>query len=188
MKTKERNLQQDLVSCMVETINSKIKHTNAKILFDGDCNFDYIDSPIRFDLVLSNNPAQDDENCYVKKDEDVLYESQNMKNLNMNETQFNKACEEHEFKLISNVLFNDYYYRSKYHFVLDYKPNETKPWTLNIDNWQMSDKAFSKCFGFEKDKNTFSNIDEVEEFLYDLIITDHELYNLFNNWKNGKTN
>jgi uncharacterized Zn ribbon protein len=188
IKTKERNLQRDLVSCMVETLNSKIKDTNAKILFDGDCNFDYIDSPIRFEFVLSNNPAQDDENFYVKGDEDVLFEGQNMKQMNFTEQQFAAECKKHEFKMMSNILFNDYYYRAKYQFALDYKPTNTKPWILKIDNWQMSDKAFLQCFGFEKRENTFTNIDEVEEFLYDLIRTDNELYNLFNDWKNGKTN
>ena len=183
LKKSELSIQSDEVSCMLSSINAKIKDTNVKILFNGNCTFDYIDSPIRFSLIMTNNPEQDDENLYIDKGKEIY-----VGEFPCDCTPEQAIQRDEEINKLKPKLFTDLfgssssYYRTHTSYTLVYRPKETYRWNLQL-NYPCSDNIF-KCIMNIKLNEVFTTLDDVEEYLINLFKKDYSLYQKIEEWKN----
>ena len=179
-KKNELSIQLDDVSCMLEEINAQIKDTKLRAMFDGECSFDYVDSPIKFAITFTNNPEQKDENLYVNNDLDVIL-GDRWHNSN-EDRKWKQLMDENEIQLYSYGFNRSCYsYRQRMNIELIYRPNEAQPWDLKFENWNVNDEVFKKLFKSEMVAQ-FGTIEKVKEYILNVILKDHELYNKMMEW------
>ena len=64
---------------------------------------------------------------------------------------------------------------------LVYKPNEAQPWDLKFENWNVSEEVFKKLFKSDM-VGQFGTIEKVKDYILNVILKDHELYNKMTEW------
>jgi len=184
-KKKELHIQEDDVFGMLTDLNTEFKDANVKFLFNGECNFDYVDSPIRFNIVCSNNPRQDDENLYVKEGIDIDFEEGPWPDGTAEEReQWKKTLEAHKMRLFSeHINPQTGYYRNHISISLVYRPNSPTHWHYEISH-PISNKVIENMLGC---KTYFDcvTLEEVKAELSNLFRRDNSLYNTIEEWKNG---
>ena len=179
IKQAERSIQLDEILNMMEEINAKIKDTNLKLLIDGNVNFDYIDAPIKFELTLSNNPHQTDENLRIMNDEDIIWgESWR--------TRQDLTDEELESKKIKMFTWHyttgSYSYRNHMNIDIVFKPDSNN-YYMNFNGWNVDRTLFDKLFKCSTDKD-FTNVESMRDYILNVILKDHELYKNMEKWLN----
>lgn len=179
IKQAERSIQLDEILNMMEEINAKIKDTNLKLLIDGNVSFDYIDAPIKFELTLSNNPNQSDENLRIINDEDIIWgESWR--------TRQDLTDEELESKKIKMFTWNytsgSYSYRNHMNIDIVFKPDSNN-YYMNFNGWNVDKTLFDKLFKCSKDKD-FTNVESMRDYILNVILKDHDLYKNMEKWLN----
>ena len=184
-KKKELHIQEDEVFGMMTDLNTEFKNANVKFLFNGECNFDYVDSPIRFNIVCSNNPRQDDENLYVKEGVDIAFEDGPWPDGTPEErAEWQKTLESHKMRLFSdNINPQSGYYRNHITISLVYRPNVATHWHYEISH-PISNKIVKNMLGCET-YGDYGTLDEVKEQLTNIFRRDNSLYNTIEEWKNG---
>lgn len=184
-KKKELHIQEDEVFGMLTDLNTEFKNANVKFLFNGECNFDYVDSPIRFNIVCSNNPRQDDENLYVKEGVDIAFEDGPWPDGTAEEReQWKKTLESHKMRLFSdNINTQSGYYRSHITISLVYNPSSPTHWHCEISH-PNSNKIIKNMLGCETYYDC-GTLDEIKEQLTTIFRRDNSLYNTIEEWKNG---
>ena len=185
-KKKELRIQEEEVFGMLTDLNTEFKNANVKFLFNGECNFDYVDSPIRFNIVCSNNPRQDDENLYVKENVDIEFEEGTWPDGTDEErAQWQKTLEEHKMRLFSEHINpqSGSYYRNHITISLVYKPTDPTHWHYEVSH-PISNRVIENIIGC---KTCFDGrtLDEVKEELIKLFRRDNSLYDTIEEWKNG---
>lgn len=185
LKKKELHIQEDEVFGMLTDLNTEFKNANVKFLLNGECNFDYVDSPIRFNIVCSNNPRQDDENLYVKKGVDIAFEDGPWPDGTAEEReQWKKTLESHKMRLFSdNMNTQSGYYRSHITISLVYNPLSPTHWHCEISH-PNSNKIIKNMLGCETNYDC-GTLDEIKEQLTTIFRRDNSLYNTIEEWKNG---
>ena len=170
---------------MLTDLNTEFKNANVKFLFNGECDFDYIDSPIRFNIVCSNNPKQDDENLYVKAGIDIVFEDGPYPDGTDEErAQWQKTLESHKMRLFSdNINPQTGYYRNHITISLVYRPDVLSHWHYEISH-PISNKIIKNMLGCETYYDC-GTLDEVKEQLTIIFKRDNSLYNTIEEWKNG---
>lgn len=184
-KKKELHIQEDEVFGMLTDLNTEFKNANVKFLLNGECNFDYVDSPIRFNIVCSNNPRQDDENLYVKEGVDIAFEDGPWPDGTAEEQeQWKKTLESHKMRLFSdNMNTQSGYYRSHITISLVYNPSSPTHWHCEISH-PSSNKIIKNMLGCETYYDC-GTLDEIKEQLTTIFRRDNSLYNTIEEWKNG---
>ena len=184
-KKKELHIQEDDVFGMLTDLNTEFKNANVKFLFNGECDFDYVDSPIRFNIVCSNNPRQDDENLYVKAGIDIAFEDGPRPNGPSEELeQWKKTLESHKMRLFSdNINPQTGYYRTHITISLVYNPSSPTHWHCEITH-PISNKIIKNMLGCETYYDC-GTLDEIKEQLTTIFRRDNSLYNTIEEWKNG---
>lgn len=185
LKKKELHIQEDEVFGMLTDLNTEFKNANVKFLFNGECNFDYVDSPIRFNIVCSNNPRQDDENLYVKEGVDIAFEDGPWPDGTAEEReQWKKTLESHKMRLFSdNMNTQSGFYRSHITISLVYNPSSPTHWHCEISH-PGSNKIIKNVLGCETYYDC-GTLDEIKEQLTTIFRRDNSLYNTIEEWKNG---
>ena len=184
-KKKELHIQEDEVFGMLTDLNTEFKNANVKFLFNGECDFDYVDSPIRFNIVCSNNPRQDDENLYVKAGIDIAFEDGPWPDGTDEErAQWQKTLESHKMRLFSdNINPQTGYYRAHITISLIYRPDVLSHWHCEITH-PVSNKIIKNMLGCETYYDC-GTLDEIKEQLTTMFRRDNSLYNTIEEWKNG---
>ena len=170
---------------MLTDLNTEFKNANVKFLFNGECDFDYVDSPIRFNIVCSNNPIQDDENLYVKAGIDIAFEDGPWPyGTDEERAQWQKTLESHKMRLFSdNMNTQSGYYRSHITISLIYNPSSPTHWHCEITH-PISNKIIKNMLGCETYYDC-GTLDEIKEQLTTIFRRDNSLYNTIEEWKNG---
>ena len=170
---------------MLSDLNKEFKDANVKFLFNGECNFDYVDSPIRFHIVCSNNPDQDDENLYVKEGIDLSFEDGPWPDGTDEESEeWQKTLESHKMRLFSeHINPQTGYYKNHITISLVYNPTSPTHWHYEVSH-PISYKVIENIIGC---KTVFDGgtLDEVKTELIKLFRRDNSLYNTIEEWKNG---
>lgn len=181
-KKKELHIQEDCVFGILTDLNTEFKNANVKFLFYGECKFDYVDSPIHFNIVCSNNPKQDDENLYVKEDINIAFEDDPCPDVER--SQWKKILEEHKMRLFSDHINpQSGYYRNHINISLVYRPDVISHWHCEI-SYPISNKIIKNMLGCETYYDC-GTLDEVKEQLTTIFRRDNSLYNTIEEWKNG---
>lgn len=184
-KKKELHIQEDEVFGMLSDLNKEFKDANVKFLFNGECNFDYVDSPIRFNIVCSNNPDQDDENLYVKEGIDLSFEDSPWPDGTDAELEeWQKTLESHKMRLFSeHINPQTGYYKNHITISLVYNPISPTHWHYEVSH-PISYKVIENIIGC---KTVFDGgtLDEAKTELIKLFRRDNSLYNTIEEWKNG---
>jgi hypothetical protein len=184
-KVKELHIQEDDVSCMLSELNSEFKDINVKFLFNGECNFDYTDSPIRFNIVCSNNPMQDDENLYVKEGVQIDFADIPFPSGTDEERMaWQEQIESRRMKLFTNFINTQAgYYRSYTSITLIYRPNEANHWHYEI-NYPISVKTVENTLEVATNGDC-GTIDEIKANISKIFNRDASLYKVISEWKNA---
>ena len=184
-KKKELHIQEDEVFGMLTDLNKEFKNANVKFLFNGECNFDYVDSPIRFNIICSNNPRQDDENLYVKAGIDIAFEDGPWPNGPSEELEhWKNTLESHKMRLFSdNMNTQSGYYKKHITISLVYRPDVLSHWHCEI-TYPISNSIIKNMLGCETYYDC-GTLDEVKEQLTIIFKRDNSLYNTIEKWKNG---
>lgn len=181
IKEKLRKIQFDDVYCAVSEINSNIKDINVKFLIQEYYDFDRVDTPIQFNLQLSNNPEQQREDLYVDDHKEILLEDVLQYGMSKQEyEEKKKLVEANKIKLFSYLFGGAQYSRSKYRITIKYNGKNEKHWSLDLYNWNMTSESFKILYG--EQITDFVDIDELKNYLLKIIKIDNELYNKTTQW------
>ena len=181
LKNKLRKIQFDDVYCAVSEINSNIKDINVKLLIQEYYDFDRVDTPIQFNLQLSNNPEQNREDLYVDDHKEILLEDCPQYGMTQQEyEEKKKLAEANKIKLFSYLFGGAQYSRSKYRITIKYNGKNEKHWSLDLYNWNMTSESFKILYG--EQITDFVDIDELKNYLLKIIKIDNELYNKTTQW------
>ena len=185
LKKKELHIQEDEVSCMLSELNATFKDNNVIFLFNGECNFDYVDSPIKFDIICSNNPEQDDENLYVKPNIKIDIEEGPWPDVESGDREeFIKFISDHKMKLFSQYMNHQSgYYRSYITISLIYRPTEIQHWHYQI-NYPIGNKMVENLLNTQTYYDGTS-LDDVRDELTKIFKRDSSLYKAVEDWQNG---
>lgn len=179
IKQAERSIQLDEILNMMEEINAKIQDTNLKLLIDGNFNFDYIDAPIKFELTLSNNPHQTDENLKIMTDEDIIWGESWRTRQDITDEQL----ENHKIKMFTwNYTSGSYSYRNHMNIDIVFKPDSNN-YYMNFNGWNTDNTLFERLFKCSMDKD-FTNVESMRDYILNVIMKDHELYKNMEKWLN----
>lgn len=179
IKQAERSIQLDEILNMMEEINAKIKDTNLKLLIDGNFNFDYIDAPIKFELTLSNNPHQTDENLRIMNDEDVIWGESWRTRQDITDEQL----EQQKIKMFTwHYTSGSYSYRNHMNIDIVFKPDSNN-YYMNFNGWNVDRTLFDRLFKCSTDKD-FTNVESMRDYILNVILKDHELYKNMEKWLN----
>ena len=169
------------VYCAVSEINSNIKDINVKLLIQEYYDFDRVDTPIQFNLQLSNNPEQNREDLYVDDHKEILLEDCPQYGMTQQEyEEKKKLAEANKIKLFSYLFGGAQYSRSKYRITIKYNGKNEKHWSLDLYNWNMTSESFKILYG--EQITDFVDIDELKNYLLKIIKIDNELYNKTTQW------
>ena len=179
IKQAERSIQLDEILNMMEEINAKIKDTNLKLLIDGNVSFDYIDAPIKFELTLSNNPNQTDENLRILSDEDIIWGESWRTRQDISDEQL----EQQKIKMFTwHYTSGSYSYRNHMNIDIVFKPDSNN-YYMNFNGWNVDRTLFDKLFKCSTDKE-FTNVETMRDYILNVILKDHDLYKNMENWLN----
>lgn len=179
IKQAERSIQLDEILNMMEEINAKIKDTNLKLLIDGNVNFDYVDAPIKFELTLSNNPNQTDENLRIINDEDIIWGESWRTRQDLTDEELEKQ----KIKMFTwHYTSGSYSYRNHMNIDIVFKPDSNN-YYMNFNGWNVDRTLFDKLFKCSTDKD-FTNVESMRDYILNVILKDHDLYKNMEKWLN----
>lgn len=179
IKQAERSIQLDEILNMMEEINAKIKDTNLKLLIDGNVSFDYIDAPIKFELTLSNNPHQTDENLRILTDEDIIWGESWRTRQDITD----EELERQKIKMFTwHYTSGSYSYRNHMNIDIVFKPDSNN-YYMNFNGWNVDRTLFDKLFKCSTDKD-FTNVESMRDYILNVILKDHDLYKNMEKWLN----
>lgn len=182
LKKKELSIQSDEVSCMLSELNATFKPANVKFLFNGDCKFDYVDSPIRFNIVCSNNPEQKDENLYVIPGMEIEVGEHPCDVADVKA--YNQYLFDNRMKLFSQMMNKQTgYYRSHISLSLVYRPTDDAHWYLEI-NYPTVTKIVEELLDC-KAQYECRTLDEIKDTITTIFKKDNSLFDTVEAWKNG---
>ena len=179
VKKAQRSIQLDEILNMMEEINAKIKDTNLKFLIDDNGHFDYIDSPIKFDLSLSNNPKQNDENLKILSDEDIILGDSWRSREKLTDEDYAR----NKIKLYTwHYTSGSYSYRNRMTISITYNPTNSN-WIMKFTGYNADNELFMRLFKCDNCA-TFTSVDKMGNYILNILLKDHKLYNKMEEWLN----
>lgn len=177
VKKAQRSIQLDEILNMMDEINAKIKDINLKMLIDGDGHFDYIDSPIKFDISFSNNPKQNDENLKILSNEDIILGDSWRARESLTEEDYEK----NKIKLYTWHYTNNSY-KSRLSISITYNPTNSV-WNMKFTEYNADGDLFKKLFKCDCYEQ-FTSVEKMRDYILNILLKDNNLYNKMEEWLN----